>query len=286
MPDYQPSDFVKRAIAASVDAIEISPPKKTFELPIFRRKKVEPLVNQSEQLAAEIERMLSATRPAEVVESKDEKKERLIYWKKWTAPLYVNGGIATKSTNQDSIMRFDEYLSMFPEDSEAKLWRDILEAIFIIKESDIRNDEKFDASYSGVLSSLTVSKDGQIELLPFVKLDELAKPLIELAGKLKTMVEVSEKEEGPELTLAELMDIFLSNGLVFDKLKLKSANGTLAGLGSYKRQTALDLVKRSIDVLGTMEGRGIKFINVAGNKIPIGEIRAKVEKDLENLGLK
>jgi hypothetical protein len=288
LPDYQPSELIRRAIAASVDTTEIPLPKKKVRLSLFKKQIIEPPVNKREQLVAEMEKMLSAARPPEVIETEDKKRERLTYWRKWTAYHYVYGGISTKSTDWDTITRFNEYLSMIPEDQEAKLWRDFLEAIFVIDKSGIRVfDEKFDNSYSDNLASLIVNNDGKDESLPFVKLDELAKPLIELADKLKLMAESSDVEpkkgEEAELTIPELLKIFLINGRALDMIKGKSPNRSLAGIEGYKRQAANDFIEKAIGALNAIENKGVKFINVGGDKIPIGQIRARVEKDLKGL---
>lgn len=290
LPDYRSSDLIGRAIAASVDITETPLPKKPAGLFQFRfrKQKIEPPVNKREQLAAEMEKMMSAARPPQVIESESNKRDRLIEWREKSAPSYVVGSIETRGSFPAMIADFDEYLSMFPGDPEMELGRDILEAIITINKAGIRKDRKFDDSYTNYLDSLTTNGDVWKELLPFDKLKELVKPLIELADKLKLMVGVPDSgeppiEEVPESTLQELMDLFLANGLALDELKRKSANGRLTGLGSHFRQTALDFIEKAIAALDAMESRGVQFINIAGGKIPIGEIRARVEKDLKDL---
>lgn len=289
LPDYQPSDFISRAISASVNTAETSKTQRKVRFSMFQKQKIEPSVSQSEQLAGEMEKMMLDVRPVEVIETESDKRNRLKDWRKFSSQNYVCGGIAGKHVPPEMIASFDKYLSMFPDDREADFYRDILSAIDVIYESGISDkDDRFHYSYSDYLNSLTISKDGRNELLPFDKLKESAQPLIELANKLKLMAEVSDSgeppiEEVPELTLQELTDVFLANGLALDGLKRKSANGSLTGLGSYSRQTALDFIGKAIDALEAMESRGVKFINVAGDKIPIGQIRLRVKKDLDEL---
>lgn len=285
LPDYQPSDLIRRAITASVEMTEVHPSKKPSGLSIFRKQKVEPPVSHSKQLMDEMERMLSAARPAEVIESEDKKRYRLIDWRKWQIHSFVCGSIVGRSVDSGIINRFDEYLSVFQDDQEAVFYRDILLAIDAIYKSNISyKDGRFFDSYADYLISLTVSKDGRNELLPFDKLKESAKPLIELADKLKAMAEVSDSEEKvPELTLQELIDIVLTNGRLLDEFKRKSKSGNLKGIGPYAHQTALDLIGKAINVLDTMESRGVKFVTVAGDKITIEQIRARVQKDLQDL---
>lgn len=288
LPDYQPSDLIKRAIAASVDTIETPLPKKKALLFQFKKPIIEPPVNKREQLVGEMGKMLFAARPPEVIESEGEKRNRLIKWKGDGGPLrLLHGTIANRRVNEDTMERFYEYLSIIPDDPDMIVWKDLLEAMQTIDKSGIREkDSEFGDYYPDYLDSLVADKKGREEILPIDQLKVSARPLIELADKLKAITKVSDsKENAPELSVQELMTTFLDSGLAIDGLKSKSPTGNLGDLDGFKRQSGLDFAKRAIDALDALEKQGVELINVAGRKIPIGQIRARVEKDLQDLSV-